>query len=552
MATKDPRSRNVKHHAIRREPVEVQWASPKQKEVYEYGPWPACASGGFGSAKTFAYCLKIIQLSEMFPNNRGFVARRVWEELKKTTMATFFKICPPEAYSNGGRRSDSEKILKFNNGSEVLWLHLDDPDTENVLRGLEINWFFIDQAEEVHEEIFDIALGRLGRWDMAQVPESIIAQNGGIDNWAWKNPVGKPIVPTYPMLACNPDTEYHWIYRRFHPDSTDHWENKHLNSDGGRVSYHDMGYRMWQMSSRENRFLPKQNLDAMLQQDTSFVRRFVDGQWGIPEGQIHTIDALSLIPGTNDIVEWIRQSCTLHRSMDHGDSAPTCCLWWGVDGSGNIFFFREYYQPNKLISDHRREVSALSVNERYQLNLADPSIFMPTMQKYGGRWAVSDEYGDCKNLKRETALFWQPADNNELGTRNRINEYLRVDPERIHPINKTKGSPRLFFITKTNEYPQGCYYVVKETRSQRRIKIGSEAGRPIFSDDRDDNIPDHAYDPLRYAIASRPPVAPSVAANIKSNTAKAVRDNYLKFKKRGGFRMMAQQRRQELKRAAAN
>jgi hypothetical protein len=293
---KDPRSRNLKHLSVAKEPTTIEWASPQQKEVFEYGPGPQCASGGYGSSKTYAFCLKILFLSQMYPNNRGFIARRQWTDLQKTTLSTFFKICPAESYSNGGKRSDSEKILRFNNGSEVLWLHLDDPDTQNILRGLEINWFFMDQAEEIDEEIFDIALGRLGRWDVATVPPSVLEDAGGIGKWRWKNPAGKAIVPTYPMLACNPDTEFHWIYRRFHENSPEHWEKKLMSSDGKLRSYHDLGYKIWHMSSRDNKFLPVQNLNAMLQQDSSFVRRFVDGVWGIPEGQIHTIDELSLIP----------------------------------------------------------------------------------------------------------------------------------------------------------------------------------------------------------------------------------------------------------------
>jgi hypothetical protein len=542
---RDPRARNVKHLSAAREPIQIQWASDQQKEVFEYGPMPQCASGGYGSSKTYAFCLKILALSEMYPNNRGFVARRVWAELQKTTMSTFFKICPAEAYSNGGRRSDSEKILKFNNGSEILWLHLDDPDTENILRGLEVNWFFMDQAEEIQEEIFDVALGRLGRWDKAEVPQEAIDRAGGLRKWGWKNPMGKPIVPTYPMLACNPDTEFHWLYRRFHLNSPEHYEKKLMSADGILRSYHDLGYKMWHMSSRDNKFLPIQNLNSMLQQDSSFVRRFVDGEWGIPEGQIHTIDETSIIAGTPEFVEFLRQTCTLHRTLDHGDAAPTACLWWAIDKAGNVFCFREYYVPNKLISDHRKEISALSENERYQMNLADPAIFMLTMQKYGGRWSVNNEYSDCKNLPRQTALFWQPADNNELGTRNRINEYLRVDPERVHPTLKTKGAPRLYFISRTDDYPQGCFNVLKEARSQRRLKIGSEAGRPIFSDERDDKISDHAYDCLRYFMASRPSVAPTLTPGASPRSFNAIRQNYLKFKAKGGFSMMAEKRRQE-------
>jgi phage terminase large subunit len=514
---KDPRSRNIKGHATaNNEPVILDWASDTQKAVFEYGPFPCLASGGFGSSKSFAFCLKALWLSDTFPNNRGVVARKEFEMLKNTTMSTFFKICPPESYQNGGRRSDSEKILRLNNGSEILWMHLDDPETENVIRGLEINWFFLDQAEEIEEEIFDMMLARLGRWDKATVPDWMIEKEGGIKKWAWLNPAtGKPLVPTYPMLACNPDTELHWLWRRFHPDSSE-WRDKYAKKN----------YKMFQMDSRENKFLPKQNLDAMLEQDESFVRRFVYGQWGIPEGQIHFVDPLSIIEGSDEIVRYLNNSCTLHRSMDHGDASPTCCLWWAVDRSGNVIFYREYYVPNRLVSDHRKAITELSQYEKYDFNLADPSIFFLTQQKHGGRWSTADEYSDCRNLPRETAIFWQPADNNELGTRNRINEYLRVDPKRIHPFTKNEGSPRLFFLQKSSSFPYGCDHVLRQTRSARREKVGSEQGRPIFSDERDDKLPDHAYDPLRYAMASRPPIAAEISQRMGKRTFNAVRAEY--------------------------
>ena len=39
----------------------IQWASPVQREAFVYGPFPQCASGGWGSGKTFDYCLKAIE-----------------------------------------------------------------------------------------------------------------------------------------------------------------------------------------------------------------------------------------------------------------------------------------------------------------------------------------------------------------------------------------------------------------------------------------------------------------------------------------------------------
>lgn len=494
---------------------QVQWASPMQGEAFRYGPYPQCLSGGWGSGKTWDLCLKAIWLSTEYPKNRGVIARHVGRELRATTMATFFKVCPPHLYDRryGGRRSDQAGMLRFAHTlSEVLFIHLDDPETEGIIRGLEINWFVIDQAEENPdggEEIFDMLLGRLGRWDVAEVPQWRIDDEERETGkpWPYRHPeTDKAVPPPYPMLACNPDVETHWLYRRFHPESHEH-----------QTLYAPQGYKMFHMPSEENRFLGDTNRKFLLAHDDAFIRRNVHGLWGMPEGAIHAIDKSSIIAGSPEILDWIRRTCLLYRTLDHGDSSPTACTWWGVDHDGNAFAFREYYLPNAIISRHRGNISELSTDERYEQDLADPSIFFKLPDKKGGRWTIADEYAEVLEQPRETAIFWTGADNNELATRNRINEYLRVDETRVHPITKELGSPRLFFVTVNSTYPQGCYHVLRETRNQRRVKIGTDLGKPVFSDERDPSIPDHGYDNLRYFIASRPP-APVAAAMATEGT----------------------------------
>lgn len=536
----------------------IKWADPdigNQEFCFRYGPAPLCASGGFGAAKTFALCLKALYLSEMYPGNRGVISRRIWKELEKTTMATFFKICPPEAYAYG-RRSDSDKILQLNNGSQILWQQLESEDDATILRGLEINWFLFDQAEEIQEDMFNIAVTRLGRWDQAEVPAWMIAAVGGIDKWPYKSD-GKPMPPTYAMLACNPDIELHWLYRMFHPESPEHSELRPSvdpntgELDGGTTSYKKQGFKMVFMSSLHNKYLTTVTKAALLNNDATFVRRYVHGQWGIPEGIIHNVSKLSEVPGTPEIIEWIRTNCTLYRILDHGDSSPTCCAWAGIDVVGNIFFFREYYMPGKLISDHRNNIFALSADEHalYRTNIADPSIFIKVQQRQGGKWCVADEYRDINNIPvaenaderkdyvamaAATAITWAKGDNNEMGTRNRINEYLKIDPNHIHPVTKERGSPRIFFVMRSDEQPNGCNMLMRELRSQRRIKIDAVGGRTIWSDERDEAISDHAYDCIRYMVASRPAPPSPTAKLYPGKSFHVIRRDHINFIKRGG------------------
>jgi hypothetical protein len=191
-------------------------------------------------------------------------------------------------------------------------------------------------------------------------------------------------------------------------------------------------------------------------------------------------------------------------------------------------------QANALISTHRANIAALSKGERYEQDLADPSIFHQLPMKSGGRWSISDEYADVQSQPRDTAIFWQPADNNELGTRNRINEYLRFDPERIHPVTRVPGAARLFFVKGTDTYPNGVQHILRETRAQRRLKVGTDLGRPIFSDERDPSITDHGYDLLRYAVAARPAV-PTAKSNLVGGT--FVRAQRLAKRYRQGMRI---------------
>lgn len=522
----------------------MEWASPTQEAAFTYGPFPSCASGGFGAGKTWVYCLKALALSDLFPKNRGVIARRVAKELRATTMATFYKLCPPSAYDAkfGGRRSDQEGYLKLaRSGSEILFVHFEDPELQALLRGLEINWFLIDQAEEqpeVMEEVFDILLGRLMRWDVAEVPAAMIeAERAAGREWAYRNPqTGKAVPPPYAMLACNPDIELHWIYRRFHPESAEHTAKKIPELDtrtgtptGRVVSYRDLGYRLFHMPSLENRFLNEVNKQNLLAHDEAFLKRYVRGEWGLPEGAVHTLSDESMLEGSAELLAYIRSDCTLHRFLDHGESSPTCCLWLAVDKHGNLIWYREYYQPKEYISTHRRNITLLSAGERYAFDQADPSIFhriqrpgaikSDNNKEHGGKWCVADEYGDVNDrMPAETALYWAPADNNELGTRNRINEYLKIDPARVHPITGRRGAPTMYFVKASPGYPQGCLHSVRELRSQRRVKVGSDLGRPIFSDERDPSVPDHGYDCVRYGVASRPPLATETGRTAQPGT----------------------------------
>lgn len=449
--------------------LEVQFRNAAQRSYYYSRNRNQCFSGGFNNGKTFAGCLKSFTLLSTFPNYRMAIARQTYADLKRTTMQTFFKICPSELIE---RHNEQDGLTVFKNKSTIYWLHLDNVD-ENTLRGLEINSVLVDQAEEIEEKVYDVLDARIARWDNAEVP-------GNLYNDNWPKKFGRPVVPSYNMLLCNPDTQYHFIYRKFHPESLERRDNY----------FYVEGEWDPTLGSEET-------YQEALKHDEEWVAKFVKGQWGISHAQIHRMASESLLEPTTELLERIRCKGNLFRVLDHGDASPTCCLWFAAI-EGVYICYREYYLPNTVISQHRRNIVELSSNERYTGNYADPQIFKKTAQKNGGFWTVADEYMEGT----ENRLAWIPADNNEFATRNRINELLRPSPSRRHPITREPGAVGLYFIKRNNEYQTGCYYSINELQSQRRRLIGYVDGKAIYCDERAESVADHAYDCIRYFIAA--------------------------------------------------
>lgn len=521
MATKANRTSAAKY-ATGVSNVKWQWASAEQYKAFCSPPGgPIVLSGGFGAGKTLVWARKIILLCDLFPGSRWVILRSSFEHLKRTTMPTFFGACPPEMYDprRGGKRVDSDKYVRMANGSEVLWMHLDHPESVRILKGLEPNGFMIDQAEDVLESTFDIMMGRLGRWKGAEVPQSLIDREP--DGWKYFDPEGKPMPPSYALLTVNPDSKLHWIYKRFHPESKLHFDRVHPNPDLVErehkpfVSYSDMGYRYISMHSTSNRFLSKDNLGNLLSKSAEFQARFVYDEWGTPKGTIHSVSELSKIPTSEDpksvvpysreFVDHLLTRCQYKfRVLDHGDTAPTACTFWAMDSSGNLYCYLQYYQADRLISYHRRKITELSGNHQFAASIADPAIFNRTMQNKERRFSVAEMYYDSSH-DPSTAIYWMRGDNEELATREKINEYLAIDPAHRHPVTGELGAPHMYFLMRSDAYPLGCYEMVDELESQRRELIGETLeGEKQFSEERDPSVRDHGYDTIRYMVAYRP------------------------------------------------
>lgn len=107
--------------------------------------------GGRGCGKSLALVLKIIHLSLKYPHNYGLVGRYNYNDLRDTTEADFYDVCPKSYILE---RNKQEHRVTFFNGSQVIFRGLKDIKKTEV-RSLNLGFFALEQAEEIEESLFD-------------------------------------------------------------------------------------------------------------------------------------------------------------------------------------------------------------------------------------------------------------------------------------------------------------------------------------------------------------------------------------------------------------
>lgn len=109
--------------------------------------------GGVGSGKTLAGCVEIIRQPAQ---SYGAVLAPTYPMLRDATQRTFFELFRPFVLEH----SKSENITMLRNGTVVYWRSADQPDR---LRGPNLNWFYLDEADYMDADIWDVMLGRIRR-----------------------------------------------------------------------------------------------------------------------------------------------------------------------------------------------------------------------------------------------------------------------------------------------------------------------------------------------------------------------------------------------------
>ncbi|MGG5577150.1 phage terminase large subunit [Myroides sp. C15-4] len=135
---------------------------PKQIEAHKCRAKYVLFGGAMGGGKSWFLCAEAIKQAMKFKGNRLVIVRKELSVLRRTTLVTFLSICPKEIITSFNQTSLE---VNFVNGSTLTFIDANiskDPMLQKI-KGLEIGWFGIDEANEVSVEVYSLLKTRL-RW----------------------------------------------------------------------------------------------------------------------------------------------------------------------------------------------------------------------------------------------------------------------------------------------------------------------------------------------------------------------------------------------------
>lgn len=290
--------------------------------------------GGYGSGKSVVGGMAANIECELYPDNLGIIGRRIWNDLRDSTMEVFFReVLPVERNPFvGDKKADGKcrwvatsKDLIYPNGSKIMFRHMDDPSR---YLSEELGWFYLDEGIETGMEYaYKVLSSRLRR--------------GRASRRGW--------------TTSNPGPKSSWLHRKF--------------IEG--MKRDPQSYFAVSASSLENRYLPRDYLGELMEYPDEEFQMYVMGQFIAAQGAIfpkfrrdvHVVRPFE-IPE-----EWPKL-----RAIDVGISHPFVCLWLAVDEFNRaIYAYREWVATDLDLDQQCQMVHGLSVGEKYLHTVIDPA-----------------------------------------------------------------------------------------------------------------------------------------------------------------------------------
>ncbi|MDX5484861.1 PBSX family phage terminase large subunit [Bacillus pumilus] len=209
--------------------------------------------GGYGSSKSYHIALKLI-LKLLDEKRTALVIREVYDTHRDSTFSLFEEIVNDLGLDHVIQCRTSPLMLKFHNGSRIIFKGLDKPAKLKSINNISIIW--IEECSEVKYEGFKELLGRLRH----------------------------PTMDLHMILSTNPVGQDNWTYRHFFKDDQN---NRFILDDETlykerTIAINDTYYH--HSTAEDNLFLPVsyiKQLDELKEYDPDLYRIARKGHFGI-------------------------------------------------------------------------------------------------------------------------------------------------------------------------------------------------------------------------------------------------------------------------------
>ncbi|MGM0964721.1 MAG: PBSX family phage terminase large subunit [Bacillota bacterium] len=209
--------------------------------------------GGYGSSKSYHIALKLI-LKLLDEKRTALVIREVYDTHRDSTFSLFEEIVNDLGLDHVIQCRTSPLMLKFHNGSRIIFKGLDKPAKLKSINNISIIW--IEECSEVKYEGFKELLGRLRH----------------------------PTLQLHMILSTNPVGQDNWTYRHFFKDDQN---NRFILDDETlykerTIAIKDTYYH--HSTAEDNLFLPVsyiKQLDELKEYDPDLYRIARKGHFGI-------------------------------------------------------------------------------------------------------------------------------------------------------------------------------------------------------------------------------------------------------------------------------
>ena len=408
-------------------PTQQRWINDQTRELL--------IEGSAGSGKTIFACYKVIFYAINNPNASIYIYRRTLPSLKRTSWKEIRNILYDLDIPYDENKS--EGVITFPNKSKLYFGALDEL---SKVRSINADVIYIEQAEELNSPEFYIELMlRLGRGEASK-------REGGYSQM---------------LLVVQPESEEHWIYKRFHEfnDATVEYETKKREAIAEGKPYQSYEEILSNIQKRrksahfhysENLKLPKfqrDYYDNLKNEDYELWLRYSAGQWGKLTDVIY--------PNYDTVC--VRENFDFYSfGADFGFNNPSCFLLLG-------WYDNEVYV----------------IDEVYKEKLLNRELIQ-----------------ECKDMLFKHKLLPEHLDTGygDAAEPDRIEEFVQEGFPMEKGIKDVKAKITSTKQTKIHIHPR-CINTIREIKGYkyRKNRDGVTLDEPV-------KVNDHAMDALAYGV----------------------------------------------------